>query len=553
MKRKYTFFKFLALMGKSLPIYLFAMVVHMVGDNFLNLSLSYYIHHLIDMAQIGDMSGFWNLTFICVMISLISLLVFFVLGALYDIYAKRGNSYVQKMMITKLFKLPMSYFDRHHSGEIVSKIMNDADTASQIFTSRLRRVTTPLMSVIVYIIPMYIISPVLATCIVVINALSLFVNSKYVPLMKSQGKEMSRCKSELTQVFLDIIACRDLFKVFTGTGLLVDKFKKKNIENEQISRGYWNNTAGLSSINTFFDMVCSLGFLLVSIVLVKNRMCTLGGVAAIYALYGTFSFQFLQLGKYFPELIHCIARADIVFDFMEEQEEEDNEKAHVRPQNEETENLSGTVAFKNVSFAYGEHTVLSNYSVKFNGNCSTALIGPTGCGKSTLIKLILKLYPLQAGEIMLDGKNIDSIGLEALRQKISYIPQNPFLFQESIRENIRYGNLSATDEDIVNAAKLANAHNFISKLPNGYDTLVLDGGKNFSGGEQQRIAIARAFVKKAPYLIMDEATSALDNKNESEVLSAMKNIMKNRTSIVVAHRKMTIDACDRVCECTGRK
>ncbi len=212
-------------------------------------------------------------------------------------------------------------------------------------------------------------------------------------------------------------------------------------------------------------MVCSLGFLLVSIVLVKNDMCTLGGVAAIYTLYGTFSFNFLQLGKYFPELINCIARADIVFDFMEEREEKDSDKVRVDVQNEDTKNSSGTIEFKNVSFAYDERMVIRNYFAKFNGNSSTALVGSTGCGKSTLVKLVLKLYDLQAGEIILDGKNIDSIGREALREKIAYIPQNSFLFKESIRENIRYGNLAATDEDIVNAAKLANAHDFIMKLP----------------------------------------------------------------------------------------
>lgn len=543
MKRKFTFFKFLALMGKSLPIYLFAMIVHMVGDNFLNLSLSYYINNLVDMAQLGDMSGFWKLTVTCIMISLIALLVFFVLGALYDIYAKRGNSYVQRMMIEKLFKLPMNYFDRHHSGEIVSKIMNDADTASQIFTSRLRRVTTPLMSVIVYIIPMYIISPILATCIVAMNALSLLVNSKYVPLMKNQGKKMSKCKSDLTETFLDIISCRELFKVFSGKDILINKFKDRNNENERISRNYWNNVAGLSAVNTFFDMVCTLGFLLVSIILVKNGMCTLGGVAAIYTLYGTFRFNFLQLGKYFPELINCIARADIVFDFLEEEEEMDDES-----ENSEV-TLSGPIEFKNVSFGYDDQMVVRNFSAKFNKNSSTALIGTTGCGKSTLIKLILKLYNPQGGEILINGRNLDTFGIQDIRDQIAYIPQNTFLFKGTIKENIRYGNLSATDEEIENAAKLANAHEFITNLPNGYDTLILDGGKNFSGGEQQRIAIARAFLKNAPCIIMDEATSALDNKNESDVIQAMKNIMRNKTAIVVAHRQMTIEACDDVCKC----
>lgn len=163
-------------------------------------------------------------------------------------------------------------------------------------------------------------------------------------------------------------------------------------------------------------------------------------------------------------------------------------------------------------------------------------------------KLILKLYNLQGGEILINGRYIDTFRVEDLRRQIAYIPQNTFLFKDSIRDNIRYGNLSASDEEVENAAKLANAHKFITNLPNGYDTMVLDGGKNFSGGERQRMAIARAFLKKAPYIIMDEATSALDNKNESDVIWAMENIMKNRTAIVVAHSQMAIESCDQVCE-----
>lgn len=542
MKRNSTFIRFLKLLGKALPLFLFAMVIHMVGDNFLYLTLSYFVNKLTDMAQAGNMNGFWNLVSGCVLANIIALTVFFVFGAVYDIYAKKGNSYVQKMMIQKMLKLPMRYFDEHHSGEIVSRLMNDADTASQIFTSRLRRVTTPLMSVIVYIIPMIIMCPSLAACIVLINIVSLIVNTRYIPKMKRAGKDISKAKSGLTESFLDIVNGRDYIKIYSGAKLLVARYNEKNEENVRANKKYWDNVAKLDCLNTFFDMVCALGFLTVSLIFIGHGWCSAGEVAAIYTLYGTFSYNFLELGKYFPELMNCITRAEVVFNFMDEAEEN---VGHLDNTDTEDFFLAGNIEFSNITFAYEEKPVMKKMNVVFEENKSTAIVGETGCGKSTLIKLLLGFYPLQEGKICIGGRDINSISLETLRKNLTYVPQNIFLFRETIRENIRYGNLKATDKEIVEAAKLANAHDFIMKLPEGYNTKLNDRGRNLSGGERQRIALARAFVRKAPIILMDEATSALDNSNENEIQLAVKQLISDRTALVVAHRKMTIAACNR--------
>ncbi len=535
MKYSKTFFRFLKLMGQALPLFLFAMIIHMVGDNFLYLTLSYFVSKLMDMAQIGSLEGFNELLITCIAANIIALVIFFVFGALYDIYAKRGNAIVQKMMIEKLLKLPMNYFDKHHTGEIVSRLMNDADTASQIFTSRLRRVTTPLMSVIVYIIPMIIMCPPLAVCMVIINIVSLIINNRYIPKMKIIAKETSITKSQLAQRFMDIVNGRDYIRIYPGAKLLLDRYNEENNKSANVAKNYWNNIGKLNCWNTFFDMVFALGFLLIAVLFVKRGWCSIGEVAAIYTLYGTFSYNFLELGRYIPELINCIVRAQIVFDYMEESEEQVQGDLEFSP---------GRIELRDVSFGYDEKEVINNLSVEFEENKNTAIIGQTGCGKSTLIKLLMRIYPVPEKRIYIGGKDINSIDIKLLRDNIAYVPQDTYLFQDTIRENIRFGNLKSTDSNIEEAAKLANAHDFIIGLPDGYDTILQDGGKNLSGGERQRIALARAFVKNAPILLMDEATSALDNNNETEIQAVIKKLINGKTALIVAHRDITIDFCD---------
>ncbi|MGN0316341.1 MAG: ABC transporter ATP-binding protein [Lachnospira sp.] len=535
MRYSKIFFRFLKLMGKALPLFLFAMIIHMVGDNFLYLTLSYFVNNLIDMAQMGSMDGLPELLITCIAANVTALVIFFVFGALYDIYAKRGNAIVQKMMIEKLLKLPMDYFDKHHTGEIVSKLMNDADTASQIFTSRLRRVTTPLMSVIFYIIPMIIMCPALAGCMVIINIVSLIINNRYIPKMKTVAKDTSISKSKLAQKFLDAVNGRDYIKIYPGASRLLEQYSEENKKSADVAKKYWNNIAKLNCFNTFFDMVFALGFLLIAVLFVERGWCSVGEVAGIYTLYGTFSYNFLELGRYIPELINCIARAQIVFDYMEENEEQ---------MQGDSEFLPGRIELRKVSFGYNGKEVINNLSAEFDENKSTAIIGQTGCGKSTLIKLLMRLYPVPDKMICIGGRDINSIDVKSLRDNMAYVPQDVYLFQDTIKENIRYGNLSANDADVCEAARLANAHDFILGLPDGYDTVLSDGGKNLSGGERQRIALARAFIKDAPILLMDEATSALDNNNETEIQAAIKKLINKKTALIVAHRDITIDFCD---------
>lgn len=548
-----TFCKFLKIMGKPLPLFLFAMIIHMVGDNLFNVTLSIFVKNVIEMAQSGDTEGFLKVLLWSIVAGVVSLLIFFIFGTIYDIEAKRGNSKVQKLVVEKAMRMPMSYYDTHHSGEIVSKLLNDADIASQIFTSRLRRVTTPIMSVIVYFVPMLLMNWRLAVSLFVVNVFSLVVNSKYIEPMKQLGRQSSEKKKNITKGVTTIVNGINTIKIYPGCHRILENFKTNVADYSEIREETVKKSSMLSGINSFFDVICAIGFLMLAIYFVDNNMASLGSVAAIYTLYGSFSYNFLELGKYLPELINCIARAQIIFEYLEAEEEAGIlEKVAF----EEHENMTAgvVVELSDVIFDYDvdspskEEPLYNHVNMAIPYGVSTAITGKTGCGKSTLLKLILGFYPLQGGNIKIMGKRLTAISKNAMRQVMAYVPQNPYLFGISVRENIRLGNLFATDEDVINAAKAANAHEFIMKLPAGYDTILNSGADNLSGGERQRIAIARAFIRNAPILLMDEATSSLDNENDNLVQEAIKKLMTKSTAIIVAHKPTTIAACKNVFE-----
>lgn len=309
-------------------------------------------------------------------------------------------------------------------------------------------------------------------------------------------------------------------------------------------------TAVLESCSNGFDLLCSLAFLMLGIYFVQSGQTTLGSLTAIYSLYGTFSFQFLQLGRYLPELIGCLVNARNIFEFLEEKEEPENwypdrvtddGMNKVKPE-------TPMLKLDEIEFYYREDKpLLKDFSLVVDKGESVAITGPSGCGKTTVSKLLLSLYPLLGGEWFLGGSSCYDLSNNEIRKQIAYVPQEPYLFNESVRENIRIGKPDATDAEIENAAKLAYAHDFIMQLEKGYDTNVGERGNNLSGGQKQRIAIARAILKDAPVILLDEATSALDNESERLVNEALKQMKNKKTVVMIAHRPSTIALADKIC------
>ena len=292
-----------------------------------------------------------------------------------------------------------------------------------------------------------------------------------------------------------------------------------------------------------FNLICALAFLAVGVIFVEKGMTTVGDLAAIYTMYGMFSWHFLQIGRCYPILMNCIAYAERIFEFLAQDEEPEGYETGDTDTSEEEE--KAYIDFKHLSFSYDkERIILDDVSIQLKKGKAYALTGETGKGKSTIAKLLLGFYPLDKGNIYIEGMNMNVSGLKKIRDMIAYVPQEPYLFNMSIKENIRYGKVEATDEEIIAAAKIANAHGFILNQAEGYDTLVGERGDNLSGGERQRIAIARAILKNAPILLLDEATSALDNESEQLVQEALNRLMANRTTLMIAHRPSTIALAD---------
>ena len=302
----------------------------------------------------------------------------------------------------------------------------------------------------------------------------------------------------------------------------------------------------IDALNCFFDLVGLLAFLAIGIGFISLDLVSLGELIAIYTLYSSFKFCFLEISKYWPQLVNCLANVEQIYTFLNEQEEEDQFEEQIdRLQKEQ----SNAVVFDNISFAYDKKDIIKKFSLKIPNGICIAITGKSGGGKSTLAKLLLGFYKPTMGEIRIFGEKYSKGNINEIRKEFAYVPQEPYLFNMSIAQNIALGKgtecKNVSMDEIIAAAKIANAHDFIINLPDGYQTLVGDRGNTLSGGQRQRIALARAIIKGASILILDEATSALDNESEMMIADSIKKISINSTVIMIAHRQSTIQIADR--------
>ena len=482
------------------------------------------------------------------LVSVLALLLYRSCTIRYNVEAKRVYGKLSEAVLDTEMKLPYTYYEKHHSGEIVSKVSYDLTGMGNIYGSRFRRVIMPFIQVIVMLIPMLALCWQLTLCLVAVNCVMIGIDMLLVEPMHKVSKELSGINGRMTSRLSDLLQGMEQVRMYEAGKQTVQEFKNENRSYAQKSGKKILYTACLESVDRGFELLCSLVFLLLGIYFVQKGYTTLGSLAAIYTMYGIFSFQFLQMGKYVPELVGCLANAQKIFDFLDEVREPDNWYQDVSSK-KKAESMEVAVDIREVTFSYEEDKkVVEDFSLVVKQGECVAITGPSGCGKTTLSKLLLGLYPMEKGDICIQGLSMREHALADIREQIAYVPQEPYLFQGSIRDNILTGNLASGEEELIQAAKLANAHDFIMRLEKGYDTLVGERGNNLSGGQRQRIAIARAILKDAPIILLDEATSALDNESEQLVNDAMKNLQGKKTIIMIAHRPSTIQLANRICE-----
>lgn len=551
MKTWKLFVKTMGIMGKRCVIYLTGIFFMSTGWAMFSVMASLLMKNVVDAAQTGDTSRMLFMIITNVAGGIIILLVYRLAAIVYNVEAKRAYGTLCSQLFYHEVRLPYEYYETHHSGDFMSKLSYDLEKMGSIYGSRLRRTTAPLLQVVVYLVPMLVLGWQITLCLVGVNLVMLLVNTLFVNPIKTVTKRMSVANGKMTEKLSNLLQGMEQARMNTAGRQTVEEFAEENENYVKESRGKIFFTACLEGFNTGFDLLCALTFLMIGIYFVQKGYTTLGALTAIYSLYGSFSYQFLQLGRYLPELIGCLTNAQNIFEFMEEKKEPES----WYPERNENPVLKSDEKYIDVShirFSYREDKeLLKDYSLYSHKGETIAITGPSGCGKSTLSKLLLGLYPIQGGDIRLGGKSYYDLSNQEIREMISYVPQEPYLFNVSVRENILIGKQDATEEEIIEAAKRAHAHEFIMNLENGYDTCVGERGNRLSGGQRQRIAIARAILKEAPVMLLDEATSALDNESEQLVNDAMKSMKKEKNIIMIAHRPSTIALADRICAFNG--
>jgi len=567
-----TLIRLMKMMKKGFWIYAIAIVVLAMTMSAFQMVAAFLLKNIIKMAQIGNSDGIVIMVVENIVIGIVVLLLNMVASNTYTIEAKKGCANLQREIFFKSMRLPYAYYENTHSGDFMSKLMYDGDRASDVYGSRFRRLFMPILMVLFYMVPMFWLCWQVTACLMALCIVTVIVNSLFVSPMKRIGKKLSYKHATLTENLSNLLSGMELAKIFSLDDKLLEDYENANHEYLKGQKKKNILSASLDCLNGCFDLLSTLAFLAIGIYFVSKKVTTIDTLAAIYIMYGSLSWNFLQIGRYIPELMNCLANAERVFQFMDMVEEPVSYKRIGDDENYEVDGDRGAscdyIEMNSVSFAYdvdskntvdsiaaldgagvqNERKILDNFSLHIKKGTTVALTGASGKGKSTLAKLLLGFYPIQSGEIWIDGKAYGSMTLEKIRDMIGYVPQEPYLYNVSIAENISYGNKNVTTEEIVEAAKAANAHEFIQKQENGYETIAGERGNKLSGGEKQRIAIARAILKNAPILILDEATSALDNESERLVSEALDRLMVGRTTIMIAHRLSTIARADVVVE-----
>lgn len=556
------FIRSMRVMGKKRFVYLGSIFVMSVTFALFGIMSSLLMKCVVDIAQTGEYERLGYSIVVIVVVGVISLLIYRVATIRYNVEAKRVYGDLSERVLDAEMSLPYSYYEKHHSGEIVSKVSYDLTKMGDIYGSRLRRVVMPFLQVVSYLIPMFLLSWQLTLCLLAVNSVMMAIELLLLNPMHRISRELSGVNTAMTNRLSDMLQGMEQVRMFPGGRGTVAQFREENHHYEKKNGRKTLYTACLEGSSKGFELLCSLVFLMLGIYYVDKGYTTLGALAAIYTMYASFSFQFLQIGKYIPELVGCLANAQNIFDFLDEVKEPANwyrengdERIAETAQTETTAAQTTTgiqpanaVEIRSIRFSYtGEEDVLRHFSLEVKKGECVAITGASGCGKTTLSKLLLGLYPLGEGDIRVNGMSMRESDLADLRRQIAYVPQEPYLFQGSIAENIRMGRPDATEKEIREAAMQAHAHDFIMEFPEGYDTTVGERGNNLSGGQRQRIAIARAILKDTSIILLDEATSALDNESEQAVNEALRNLQGQKTILMIAHRPSTIELADRVC------
>ena len=477
-------------------------------------------------------------------------------------------------IFNKMEDLPIRFFDQHTHGELMSRFMNDVDVLREAIINGVTQLANSLVILIGTFTMMVVLSPLLTLLIVGMVAIMIFIIKKIGGKSARFFMEQQKALGKVDGYIEEMVEGQKVVKVFNHEAVVEQEFFELN---ENLRKAATSANTYASVMMPIMGNISYINYALTAMLgalMVIGGSLDIGSIASYLQYTRTFSNPITQLSQMFNQILQALAGAERIFEILDTPPEEDTgyvtlvntitapngqitesehytgEWAWKHPHHDGTVTytpLHGAVEFENVTFSYdGVKTILHDVSLYAKPGQKIALVGSTGAGKTTITNLINRFYELQSGKIRYDGINIEKIAKDDLRRSLAMVLQDTHLFTGTVRENIRYGNLYATDEEVVEAARLANADGFIRHLPEGYDTMLYSDGSNLSQGQRQLLAIARAAVANPPVLILDEATSSIDTRTEALIEKGMDSLMKGRTVFVIAHRLSTVHNADAI-------
>ena len=473
---------------------------------------------------------------------IVSTILSFIQGFVMSGIAQKVAYNLRKEISKKINRMPLKYFDKTTHGEVLSRITNDVDTVNTTLNQSLSQIITSVTMLIGVIVMMLSISweMTLGSVLILPIAMGLImlVVKKSQKYFMDQQEYLGHVNGNVEETF----SGHNIMKAFNREEETIEEFNKLN---ETLYKSAWKSQFLSGMMMPIMTFIGNLGYVLVTILggwLAVVGKITVGDIVAFVQYIRTFMQPISQAGQIANILQSTAAAAERVFEFLDEEEEVDDVIEGIDPKD-----VEGAVEFKDVHFGYNEDKIIINdFSAKIKPGQRVAIVGPTGAGKTTIVKLLMRFYELNGGSIEIDGHNIKDFTRDNLRELFGMVLQDTWLYNGSIKENIRYGRLDATDEEIIEAAKSAHVDHFVRALPHGYDMELNEEASNISQGQKQLLTIARAILADPKILILDEATSSVDTRTEVLIQKAMDNLMKGRTSFVIAHRLSTIRDADLI-------
>ena len=520
-------------------------VFDIVGPKILGKATTEIYNGLVSKVSGGSGMDFGRIGQILLMtlgLYLISALCSFIQGYLMTGVSQKTTYRLRKEISEKINRMPMNYFDTKPVGEVLSRVTNDIDTLGQSLNQSATQMITSVTTIIGVLIMMLTISPLMTLVTLVILPVSMvlisFVMKRSQKYFRGQQEYLGNVNGQVEEIY----SGHNIIKAFNKEEDVIQEF---DTTNDKLYDSAWRSQFFSGMMMPIMQFIGNLGYVAVAILggfLTIKKTIEVGDIQSFIQYVRSFTQPIQQIAQVANMLQMTAAASERVFEFLEEEEEDQTVEHPVS-----VENLEGNVSFDHVHFGYNaDRIIVNDFSAEVKEGQKIAIVGPTGAGKTTMIKLLMRFYDVNSGAIKIDGHDVRDFNRSELREMFGMVLQDTWLFNGSIWDNIKYGKLDATDEEVIQAAKAAHVHQFVKTLPGGYDMELNEEANNVSQGQKQLLTIARAILADPKILILDEATSFVDTRTEVLIQKAMDNLMKGRTSFVIAHRLSTIRDADMI-------